>query len=296
MKVGGIGFVGRARIAGSQQRPASAADLLSQHGRRGERRGPVVHDRRSAAAPASRRSASRCPRPAGSRPGLTAAGGDWDVAIIDTADGRVVAGSACSGAERDGLRPRGQGQRPGRAGLPPLRQHVHRAAERRRDGRRHQHARRRSSSCASRRRRSSAGTSSTGSGLDSPSTAAPATSRSSLYGAADAQTLVDNNFAYTVEVPDMAVQARQDRAADTQVRRGLPGDRAAERPQQVPAPVRLQRGHEAARARAPGPGASDHAQPRDLRGPHGRGHRDRDEPERPRRPPGVPPDGRAPRA
>ena len=37
-----------------------------------------------------------------------------------------------------------------------------------------------------------------------------------LYGAADAQKLVDNNFSYTVEVPDMAAQARQDRAADAQ--------------------------------------------------------------------------------
>ena len=51
-----------------------------------------------------------------------------------------------------------------------------------------------------------------------------------------------------------------------------------------------------ARARAPGPRPSDHSEPQDLRGPPGRGHRDRDEPERPRRPPCVPADGRAPRA
>ena len=41
---------------------------------------------------------------------------------------------------------------------------------------------------------------------------------------------------------------------------------------------------------------ADHPQPPDLRGPAGRGHRDRDEPERPRRPAGVPAARRPPRA
>jgi hypothetical protein len=37
-----------------------------------------------------------------------------------------------------------------------------------------------------------------------------------LYGAADAQKLVDHNFAYTTVVPDLSVQSRQERAADAQ--------------------------------------------------------------------------------
>ena len=51
---------------------------------------------------------------------------------------------------------------------------------------------------------------------------APATSRWSSTAPADAQKLVDNNFAYTVEVPDMAVQARQDRAADAKFAAAYP--------------------------------------------------------------------------
>ena len=53
-------------------------------------------------------------------------------------------------------------------------------------------------------------------GLDLTEHGGPGFVEAVLYGAADAQKLVDNNFAYTTEVPDLAVQARHDRAADTQ--------------------------------------------------------------------------------
>jgi hypothetical protein len=51
-------------------------------------------------------------------------------------------------------------------------------------------------------------------GLDLTEHGGPGFVEAVLYGAADAQKLVDNNFAYTTEVPDLSVQARQDRAAD----------------------------------------------------------------------------------
>ena len=55
-------------------------------------------------------------------------------------------------------------------------------------------------------------------------------------------------------MPDLAVQARNDRAADKQFAAANAQLRVPERTHQLPAPVRLQRGHEAPRARAPGPG------------------------------------------
>ena len=117
-----------------------------------------------------------------------------------------------------------------------------------------------------------------------------------LHGPADAAKLAANNFTYTVQVPDLALQARQDRRRPTAASpHGGRGHRLPERAHHLPAPVRLQRGPEAAGPRAPRPGAPDHPQPPDLRGPAGRGRRDRHQPERPRRAAGVPADGRAPR-
>ena len=59
-------------------------------------------------------------------------------------------------------------------------------------------------------------------GLDLTEHGGPGFVEAVLYGAADRQALVDNNFAYTVEVPDMAVQARQDRAADARFAAAYP--------------------------------------------------------------------------
>ena len=116
-----------------------------------------------------------------------------------------------------------------------------------------------------------------------------------LHGAADATKLVNNNFAYTVAVPDLAVQARNDRAADRAfaASTAASGSRAGGRPTGACSTTRddmklLARD-------APRPGPADHAQPPDLRGPAGRGHRARDQPERPRRAAGLPAAGRAPR-
>jgi hypothetical protein len=51
-------------------------------------------------------------------------------------------------------------------------------------------------------------------GLDLTEHGGPGFVEAVLYGAGDAAKLVDHNFAYTTEVSDLAVQARNDRAAD----------------------------------------------------------------------------------
>jgi Zinc carboxypeptidase len=52
-------------------------------------------------------------------------------------------------------------------------------------------------------------------GLDSTEHGGPGYLEVVIYGAADAQKLVANNFSYTVEVPDLALQAKRDRSADS---------------------------------------------------------------------------------
>ena len=118
---------------------------------------------------------------------LSASGGDWDLAIFDKADGRVVAGSASSGASEiaSGLRrPRAATWSCRRAAAPAARRAPSSASARRPWTRA---ASRRSRSCACRPRPRSARTSSSGSGSTSPSTAGRASSRSSLHGAADTE-------------------------------------------------------------------------------------------------------------
>ena len=144
---------------------------------------------------------------------LSAASGDWDLAIIDPSDGRVVAGSAYSAADEvaSGF---------AAVGNDLLVQACRRSG---------------ASSSASLSVEnipidtSQAPTASLvrvatanlerknelqGLGLDLTEHGGPGFVEAVLYGAADAQKLVDNNFAYTTIVPDLSVQSRQERAAD----------------------------------------------------------------------------------
>ena len=226
---------------------------------------------------------------------LTAASGDWDLAVIDATSGRVVAGSAYSGSSElaSGYAVKGS-------------ELVVQAC--RLTG---------SASTAKLSLDSTAiDTSHTGKvqlvrvstptlarknalnrlGLDVTEHGGPGFVEVVLYGADDAQKLVANNFAYTLEVPDMSVQARQDRAADAKF---AAADATSEFPSGRTSYRRLfDYSQDMKRLAREHP---DLVRPitlnhNDLRGPPGRGHRDRDEPERPRRPSRVPPDGRAPRA
>jgi hypothetical protein len=148
--------------------------------------------------------------------GLTAASGDWDLAIIDKADNRVVAGSAYAGSDElaSGLAVQGSDlviQACRRSGgsstatlsigttavdtsTPATKSQLVRVAT------------------ANLERKNQL----TDLGLDLTEHGGPGFVEAVLYGAADTQKLVDNNFSYTVEVQDMAAQARRDRAADAQ--------------------------------------------------------------------------------
>src|SRR5687768_3543806 len=97
MKVGGIGLAAVVLVL-MLAVPASAADLLSQtvsaasavdkSCTSGERSGAGVAQKRITMPDAGHVTAR-----------LGAASGDWDLAIINAADGRVVAGSAYSGSD-----------------------------------------------------------------------------------------------------------------------------------------------------------------------------------------------------
>ena len=152
---------------------------------------------------------------------LTAANGDWDLAIIDPADGRVVAGSASRGAGEiaSGLAIQGSNlvvqacRRSGSASTANLT--IMPTAV---DTSGVQQAKMVRVSTPSLARKNELQRL----GLDLTEHGGPGFVEAVLYGAADAAKLVDNNFAYTTEVPDMAVQARKDRAADVKFAAAYP--------------------------------------------------------------------------
>ena len=152
---------------------------------------------------------------------LTAAGGDWDVAVIDTADNRVVAGSASRGADEvaSGLAIKGSelvvqacrltgGASTAQLALSTVPVDTSQA--------RKTSLVRVSTPTHERKNQLQA------LGLDLTEHGGPGFVEAVLYGATDRQALIDNNFAFTVEVPDMAVQSRQDRAADAQFAKAYP--------------------------------------------------------------------------
>ena len=144
---------------------------------------------------------------------LTAAGGDWDVAIVDSGSGRVVAGSAYSGAEElaTGYAARGSNlivqscRRSGGASTAGLT--LDTTPIDTTQAQKAQLVRVATANLARKNELSRLG-------LDLTEHGGPGFVEAVLYGADDAAKLVDNNFAYTVEVPDLAAKSRQDRAAD----------------------------------------------------------------------------------
>jgi zinc carboxypeptidase len=192
--------------------PASAAPLLSQTVSAasavdksctgGQRTGAGVAQKRVAIPVASSVTAR-----------LTAASGDWDLALIDAGSGRVVAGSAYRGSSEvaSGFAAQGSDlivqacRLTGSASsaqvsldstpidtTPAGKVQLVRV------------------STPTLARKNELG----GLGLDLTEHGGPGFVEALLYGAPDVAKLVDNNFAYTVEVPDMAAQSRRDRAAD----------------------------------------------------------------------------------
>jgi hypothetical protein len=145
---------------------------------------------------------------------LGAASGDWDLAIVDAADGRVVAGSAYSGSNEvaSGLAIKGsdlivQACRLS-GGSSAANVSVDAAAVDTTQVQKMQLVRVATANLARKNEL-------TNLGLDLTEHGGPGFVEAVFYGPADAQKLVANNFAYTIEVPDLSVQARNDRVADT---------------------------------------------------------------------------------
>ena len=204
MKVGGVGLA-LAVLALMLAGPASAAELLSdtvsaanavdRSCTGGERSGAGVAQKRITMPDAGDVTAR-----------LSAASGDWDVAIIDAADGRVVAGSAYSGSDEvaSGLAIKGsdlivQACRLS-GGSSTAQLSVAATATDTSHVQKMQLVRVATGNLARKNELN-------GLGLDLTEHGGAGFVEAVLYDAADAQKLVANNFAYTVEVPDLAVQA-----------------------------------------------------------------------------------------
>jgi hypothetical protein len=212
MKFGGIGVIaGLLLLLGAV--PASAADLLSQtvssasavdqSCTTGARSGAGVVQKRVTVPAASTVTAR-----------LRAASGDWDLAIFDANGGRVVGGSAYRGATEvaSGFAAKGNElivQACRRSGASTAQLSVSTTLL---DTSNVQKAQLVRVATANLQRKNEL----TRLGLDLTEHGGPGFVEAVLYGPADAAKLVDNNFAYTIEVPDLAAQARRDRAADAQ--------------------------------------------------------------------------------
>ncbi len=213
MKVGGVGLLagltmlvaaGPASAAGLLSQTVSAASAVNQSCTSGELGGAGVAQKR-VTVPAVSSVTAR----------LSAASGDWDLAVIDARSKRLVAGSAYSGSSEvaSGFAGRGSTlilqacRRTGGSSTAALSldatpidtSTVKKASLVR-------------VSTANLARKNELNRL----GLDLTEHGGPGFVEAVLYGAADADKLVSHNFSYTTEVPDLAVQARHDRAADAQ--------------------------------------------------------------------------------
>jgi hypothetical protein len=144
---------------------------------------------------------------------VTAAGGDWDLSVFEADTGQVVAGSAYRGSDEVATGLAIAGERlvvqacrvSGSASSASL--SVQSNAIDTSNVQRAQLVR--VSTPTLQRRNELAGL-----GLDVTEHGGPGYLEVVLHGAADAQKLAANNFVYTVEVPDLVLSAKRDRAAD----------------------------------------------------------------------------------
>jgi Zinc carboxypeptidase len=191
-----------ASAAGLLSQPVTAASALDKSCTSGQRTGTSVAQRRVVMPLGGEITAS-----------LTAASGDWDLAIIDPSDGRIVAGSAYQGADEvaSGFAATGNSlivqacRRSGGSSTAQLSVQSFPI-----DTSKNVKASLVRVQTANLDRKNQLNAL----GLDLTEHGGAGYVEAVLYGSADAQKLVNNNFAYTTEVPDLSVQARQDRAAD----------------------------------------------------------------------------------
>jgi Zinc carboxypeptidase len=144
---------------------------------------------------------------------LTAASGDWDLALVDAASGRLVAGSAYRGSTEVASGFAGQGSTlivqacrlTGSTSTAQL--SLDSSPIDTTPAGKVQLVRVSTPTTARKNALNRLG-------LDVTEHGGPGFVEAVLYGASDAAKLVDNNFAYTTEVPDLSLQAKRDRAAD----------------------------------------------------------------------------------
>lgn len=214
MKQGRLGVglvVALAALAGAG--PASASELLSRTVSVASAVDRSCTERRLAAGAGYAQAAAAMPAAGAVSARLSGAGGDWDLAVFDAATGDVIAGSAYAGANElaSGFAVAGT-----RMVVQACR--LSGSAERARldldftaiDTSAARPASLVRVSTPTRARKQEL----VSLGLDLAEGAGPGWIEVVLYGAADAAKLVERNFVYTVQIPDLALQARRDRRAD----------------------------------------------------------------------------------
>jgi Zinc carboxypeptidase len=194
--------------------PASAASLLSKQVSAGQAVDRSCTAKRLSSGSGYSQSTVVMPTAGSVTARLTAAGGDWDVAVFEADSGQTVAGSAYSGARElaSGLAIAGERlvvqacRLSGSASSASL--SVESTAIDTSNVQRAQLVR---VSTPTLERRNDLNQL----GLDSTEHGGPGYLEVVLHGADDARRLREAGFQWTIEVPDLAVQAGRDRAADT---------------------------------------------------------------------------------
>jgi hypothetical protein len=194
--------------------PASAASLLSKQVSAGQAVDRSCTAERLSSGSGFSQDTVTMPSAGAVTATLDAAGGDWDLAVFDAATGETVAGSAYSGSAEVASGYAVAGRRlvvqacrlSGGSSTASVS-----VDSRSIDTSNVPKVQMVRVSTPNRERKNEL----VSLGLDVTEHGGPGYLEVVLYGAEDAQKLVANNFVYTVEVPDMAVQASRDRAADT---------------------------------------------------------------------------------
>jgi hypothetical protein len=201
-------------VAAVAAAPASAAGLLSKQVSAGSAVDRSCTERTLSGGSGYAQETVTTPSAGAVTARLNAAGGDWDLAVLEADTGQVVAGSAYRGSREvaTGYAIAGERlvvqacRRSGGASTASL--SVDAFALDTSGVERAQLVRVSTPSLERRNQLVSLG-------IDSTEHGGPGYLEVVLHGAADAQKLAANNFAFTVEVPDLALAAKRDRSADS---------------------------------------------------------------------------------
>jgi Zinc carboxypeptidase len=213
MRFGGFGGLAVALGALLAASPAFGAELLRKNVSAGSAVDRSCTERKLSGGSGYAQQTVVMPAPGAVTARLSAASGDWDLAVLEADTGQVVAGSAYRGSREvaSGLAIAGERlvvqacRLSGGASSASL--IVDSTAIDTSSVQRAQLVRVSTPTLARRNELASLG-------LDVTEHGGPGYLEVVLHGAADAQKLVAHNFVYTVEVPDLVLAAKRDRAAD----------------------------------------------------------------------------------